>query len=440
MDLSGIPAAELRFDKDAMVVSPDEENAVLALAEEPAVTDLIVLAHGWNNDMDEARGLYRALAAQLAGVGSEGLCIVGVLWPSKRFDDAELIPGGAAGLATGPSIAELAAELTAFGVLLHDEAAADGLAAAAAALPAIDTAESARRAFVDGVRAALHASTGITVGSEEAPAAMLTADGAELLDRLARPAVLARPDHPRFGGGGAADLGTPHRPAGGAAGLDIFGGFRNAARNLLNFTTYYTMKERAGTIGFHGLAPILTRVHERHTGLRLHLVGHSFGGRLVSAAATGGASDPVLPLSSMVLLQAAFSHFGFAKNWDPGKDGLFRGCLSGHRVDGPTVVTHTANDRAVGIAYALASRIAGQIAAALGDASDVYGGIGRNGALRTPEAVAGELLDVDRAYSFRPGAVHNLLADRFIHSHSDVTGPQVGHAVRSAVSTGIAVS
>jgi hypothetical protein len=36
--------------------------------------------------------------------------------------------------------------------------------------------------------------------------------------------------------------------------------------------------------------------------------------------------------------------------------------------------------------------------------------------------------------------VHNLLADRFIHSHSDVTGPQVGHAVRSAVSTGIAVS
>ncbi|MDT7595651.1 MAG: hypothetical protein QOJ06_1197 [Pseudonocardiales bacterium] len=440
MDLSGIPCAELRFDKDGIVVSPDEHSAVLALAARPEITDLIVLSHGWNNDMDEARALYRALAAQLAGPGSVGLGIVGVLWPSKRFDDAELIPGGAAALAAGPSIAELHAELAAFGVLLDDEAAAEGLAAAASALPAIDTAASARRAFVDGVRSALHASTGLTAGNEEAPAAMVTADGAELLDRLARPATLIHPAHPSFGGGGATSLGTPHRPTGGAAGLDIFGGIRNAARNLLNFTTYYTMKERAGTIGFHGLAPVLTAVHAQRTELRLHLVGHSFGGRLVSAAATGGAGDPALPLSSMVLLQAAFSHFGFAENWDPGKDGLFRGCLSGHRVDGPTIATHTANDRAVGIAYALASRIAGQIAAAVGDASDVYGGIGRNGALRTPEAVAGELLDFDRAYSFRPGAVHNLLADHFIHSHSDITGPQVGHLLRSVVSTGVAVS
>jgi hypothetical protein len=440
MDLSGIPYAELRFDKDGKVVSRDEQNAVLALAAQPEVTDLIVLAHGWNNDMEEARALYRALADQLVAPGSTGLGIVGVLWPSKRFADTDLIPGGAAALAAGPSIAELAAELAEFGALLDDEAAEEGLAAAAAALPVIDTAESARRAFVDGVRAALHASTGLTAGNEEVPSAMATADGAELLDRLARPAALTRPAHPNFGGGGAADLGTPHRPTGGAAGLDILGGIRNAARNLLNYTTYYTMKQRAGTIGFGGLAPILTKVHTARAGLRLHLTGHSFGGRLVSAAATGGVGDPVLPLSSMVLLQAAFSHFGFAKDWDPGKDGLFRGCLSGHRVDGAIAVTHTANDRAVGIAYALASRIAGQIAAALGDASDVYGGIGRNGALSTPEALAGELFDVDRAYSFQPGAVHNLLADRFIHSHSDVTGPQVGHVLRSAVTTGIAVS
>ncbi|MGH3717321.1 MAG: hypothetical protein ACRDRI_00475 [Pseudonocardiaceae bacterium] len=437
MDLSGIPYGELRFDKDGVVVSPDEENAVSALAGKPEVTDLIVLAHGWNNDMDDARGLYRALADRLSGAGSGGLGIVGVLWPSKRFADADLIPGGAAALAAGPSIAELAAELAAFGTLLDDKAAADGLAAAAAALPSIDSAESARRAFVDGVRAAVHASTGLTVGNEEAPGAMLTADGAELLDSLARPASLTRPTRPGFGGGGAADLGTPHRPTGGAAGLDIFGGIRNAARNLLNFTTYYTMKERAGTIGFRGVAPVLAAVHQQRAGLRLHLVGHSFGGRLVSATATGG--DTVLPLSSMVLLQAAFSHFGFAKDWEPAHDGLFRGCLTGHRVDGPIVITHTANDRAVGIAYALASRIAGQIAAAVGDASDVYGGIGRNGALSTPEALAGELLDVDGAYSFQPGTVHNLLADRFIHSHSDVTGPQVGHAVRSAVATGMAL-
>jgi len=49
-------------------------------------------------------------------------------------------------------------------------------------------------------------------------------------------------------------------------------------------------------------------------------------------------------------------------------------------VAGPILITHTANDKAVGIAYALASRISGQTGAALGDATDVFGGIGRNGA------------------------------------------------------------
>ncbi|MGH3768835.1 MAG: hypothetical protein ACRDTX_27415 [Pseudonocardiaceae bacterium] len=435
MDLFGIPYAELRFDKDAAVVSPDDHNAVREVARNQEVADLLVFAHGWNNTMDEARGLYRAWAEQLAGAGGAGLGIVGVLWPSQKFADADLIPGGAAALSHGPSIAELTAALAEFGTLLDDPVAADGLAAAEAALPLIDSAESAQRAFVDGIRAALAAGTGRTLGDEDGPAALFTADGAELLDRLARPASLTRPARPNLGSGGAADLGTPHRPTGGAAGLDIFGGIRNAVRNLLNYTTYYTMKERAGTVGFLGLAPLLAAVHTDRSDLRLHLVGHSFGGRLVSAAATGGAGDPVLPLSSMVLLQAAFSHFGFAQDWEPGKNGLFRGCLAGHRVDGPTLVTHTANDRAVGIAYALASRVAGQIAAALGDASDVYGGIGRNGALRTPESSDGTLLDVTDGYSLQPGTVHNLLADRFIHSHSDVTGPQVGHAIASAVAT-----
>ncbi|MGH3771471.1 MAG: hypothetical protein ACRDRW_08765 [Pseudonocardiaceae bacterium] len=49
-------------------------------------------------------------------------------------------------------------------------------------------------------------------------------------------------------------------------------------------------------------------------------------------------------------------------------------------------------------------------------------------------------LDEKNAVSFQPGTVHNLLADRSIHSHSDVTGPQVGFALRSAIATGMAVS
>ena len=60
----------------------------------------------------------------------------------------------------------------------------------------------------------------------------------------------------------------------------------------------------------------------------------------------------------MTLLQAAFSHNAFAKDWT-GKPGGYRRLVDEHRVAGPVIITHTRNDKAVGIAYAIASSIAG---------------------------------------------------------------------------------
>jgi hypothetical protein len=134
------------------------------------------------------------------------------------------------------------------------------------------------------------------------------------------------------------------------------------------------------------------------------------------------------------LLQAAFSHYGFADDWEPGKDGLFRPVVLTHRISGPTIITHTQNDKAVGIAYAIASRIAGQVAAAIGDKTDKYGGLGRNGAQKTPEAVDQELLAAGASgYDLRAGRLHNLLADAFVDSHSDIDGREVAYGVLSAV-------
>jgi hypothetical protein len=99
--------------------------------------------------------------------------------------------------------------------------------------------------------------------------------------------------------------------------------------------------------------------------------------------------------------------------------------LSADRLTGPVVITHTRNDRSVGIAYALASRLARQVAAAIGDADSRYGGLGSNGARRTPEANGGNLLPATQRYRFAPGTVYNLLADQYIASHGEVTGPEV---------------
>ena len=77
-------------------------------------------------------------------------------------------------------------------------------------------------------------------------------------------------------------------------------------------------------------------------------------------------------------------------------------------------MTHSRNDRAVGVAYPLASRIAGQDAAGLGDENDQFGGLGRNGAQHTPERVVGTLQPVGSSYTFEPGKIYNLNADAII--------------------------
>jgi len=424
VDLSGIPYAPLHVDRDARLVIPSEVDAALSMVDQSGATDLLVLAHGWNNDEAEAGRLYAALAARfvevrgrVAGLDQRRLALLGVLWPSKKFAEAELIPGGAAALSDGPSDAELRRGLAELATLVGRPAPAD----AEAAVSRLDSNSAARRAFADAVRD-LVAPEAPDDTDEETPPKLFSVDGEELYERFARPTLL-RP--PTRSGGGAASVRT-----GGAAGLSLRlpAGLRNAARNLLNFGTYYAMKDRAGTIGIDAVAPVLQRLHAARPDLRLHLAGHSFGGRVMTAAATRSSA----PTASLTLLQAAFSHYGFADDWEPGRDGLFRACLTGGRVTGPVLVTHTGNDKAVGVAYALASRAAGQVAAGVGDAGDKYGGIGRNGAQHTPEAVAGTLLDVGGTYALTRGRVHNLLADRFVAGHSDVTGPQVAYALLTA--------
>jgi hypothetical protein len=108
--------------------------------------------------------------------------------------------------------------------------------------------------------------------------------------------------------------------------------------------------------------------------------------------------------------------------------------MSATKVAGPIAVTHTVNDKAVGLAYPLASRIAGDNASAFGDENDVFGGLGRNGAvkLQANEHIDGRLLATSGQYQFTAGKIHNFNADAFISGHSDITGQQVANLVLAA--------
>ncbi len=236
----------------------------------------------------------------------------------------------------------------------------------------------------------------------------------------------------RSAGGAAMPLGVADTPAAGtAAGLtDSLSGFNASALNLLNYTTYYLMKERAGKVGKNGVAKLVDRLAPEVQ--RIYLIGHSFGGRLVTAAA---ANSQTGKLRGLTLLQAAFSHNGFSKK----KNGYFRSVVDNRRINGPILITHTKNDKAVGIAYPLASRINGDKTAALGDENDVFGAVGRNGAqqMEEGERILGTLLPVGGVYTLESGKLLNLESSQFITNHGDVTGLEIAYAVWSAVKKSI---
>jgi hypothetical protein len=233
---------------------------------------------------------------------------------------------------------------------------------------------------------------------------------------------------------------APHQPVSASSGQalgfvgDFFSKAANAVINLLNLSTYFEMKQRAGTVGKNGVAPLIDELAAKVN--RIHLVGHSFGGRAVTAAA---ANSTTTKLYSMALLQAAFSHNGFSEK----RGGFFREVVTKKRVSGPILITHTKNDMAVGLAYPAASRLSGDAAKAFGGPDDKFGGIGSNGAQQMTEGeiftTTKKLLGVGGAYKWQAGKFHNLESSDFIvdpgggDAHGWVFVPEVAWAISRAV-------
>jgi len=97
------------------------------------------------------------------------------------------------------------------------------------------------------------------------------------------------------------------------------------------------------------------------------------------------------------------------------------------------LATYSAQDVAVGTDFAVTSRLNGNTTSAIGDENDPYGGIGRNGALKTPESKVMVLKDITKTpltpYVFQTGLVTCLNgSDGLIKNHGDVTNPNVTYA------------
>jgi hypothetical protein len=407
------PYAEVEFRSTGELHDPAQQRAAIDLVTDAGAADVLFLAHGWNNDKDQAARLYERLTDNIAavrgnvpGARERKLAIVGLLWPSVKWADDDDLAGG--GLSSADEAADLIAAIK---QRVVDPEIADRLARL---VPTLETSQDSRAAFLAELRALL---PDLPDDEEAPPDTLIDGEVEETFDKA------SEEDD---------DLSGAEPVGGGAAGIGDFGrSILRKARGLLNLTTYYTMKDRAQQVGEAGVRPLAVAMADAAPDARLNFAGHSFGARVISAAAAQ------LPqVHSVSLLQGAFSHFGFAQDYDDdGADGAFRRLLIGGQLTGPVVVTHTVNDRAVGLAYAVASRLAGQQGAGVGGPDDRYGGIGRNGALKTPEAAtpAGALLARSAAYTFEKGKLYNLKADDFIASHGAVSGREVANAVLRAV-------
>ncbi|MFD9453239.1 serine-threonine protein kinase [Streptomyces sp. NPDC059985] len=416
-------------------------------------TDLLVFAHGWNSDRSTATRLYDRFFApfpDLVGTGVR-LGYVGVVWPSIRFSDEPIpdfeAPGAAAppgyGTALDPdtrrALAEFwpgrDAELHRIAELLEDRPDS------AAALVEFG-------ALVRELLRADRVGTPVNLlGPMPAPTPTPAGPGG----RVARhdvPAIFAEDvlavcrtlAHALEQVEGSRDAGTDAGPVPpGAPGLTLGSGPRtlwDGAKELLRQATYYEMKKRAGVVGERGLGPVLADLAGRRPALRIHLIGHSFGARVVSFALRA-LLDGVRNPKSLTLLQGAFSHYAFSERLphDPRRGGALRGLQ--RRVDGPVVACHSAHDSSLGVFYPLASRMAGDSAGLLGF-DERWGAIGHDGVRAVPGAPRLDLAAALRDGLPRTGCV-SVDAGSVVRrggapsgAHSDICHEELARLVVSA--------
>jgi hypothetical protein len=417
--VEGFDFFPLTFDGQAKLERAQELRALRERVKSASATDAVFLAHGFRNDNADATGLYtrflKTFRAQLSRpefdtVSTRRFVVAGVYWPSKPFREVFDDDGDRTRGLRNPAEAmdDAKAQLE---VLKDDMTAAQRakLDKAIALLPTLQGSGKAQNEFVALVLSTLDRSA---LDPTEGLPQIRKQDGAELLARLGEPA--------------AAD---------GTRGIgDAFGAIAGSVGRFLNLTTWYLMKERSGTVGAKGLAPVVRAVHEDRPVMKLHLVGHSLGGRLMAGCAKALGNPPALQPDSLMLLEAAFSHFGFSPDNGRGSAGFFRDVIANRVVKGPFVSTFSAQDTVVGKAYSIMSRLAGDNTREIGDASDEYGGIGRNGPLKTSEVVTGRLQKAGTPYDYKIGVINNLDGSGgLIKDHGDVTSDAITYAFASAV-------
>lgn len=450
IDLGGgqkAPLYIIPFDKDGLCTGPQTRKALVEAVKSGGFSDVFLFSHGWNNDWPTATERYRAFFDAFrkvredhggAPAGYKPL-LVGVFWPSTALVFGEEkgpdIAGGPIG--GGADDEEIEALRTA-----TDEIARQLDPSVRERFYELATAEALDKAEAREL-AALLLPFYLTEGDPEDGTADLDADAlvdqwSQLPDEAADENEEDEEDDevkkkPGMVGVGAGPAAGPQ-----AAGfVDKLVGF---PRQAMRAFTVYQMKDRAGVVGARGVAPLLRDLLAG--GAEVHLIGHSYGAKVLLSAICGGTPLADGAVASLLLLQPAINFWCFAKDVDgEGFSGGFRDVFRAVRQ--PILQTWSKWDVPLHRTFHLAvtrKKDLGEVKAAGPLQPERYGALGGWGPRGCPEAEAKTIPmpKVGEPYPDLTAETPQIYAldgggNRAVTGHGDVTTPHTAWALLQQV-------
>jgi hypothetical protein len=407
------------FDKNGVGQAPLTRKHLVEAVANGGFTDVFLFSHGWNNDWKDASSLYEGFVAgyqklrQERGLGYPRAfrpLLIGIFWPSTAL----VLPWEA-----GPKFAADADDQDQQVELERSEVStvAEALDPATVerfydlvqqgALPEAESRELAE------IVAPIYASRADELaGAEAAPSAD------EILEVWRAAGKIGASEDT------SGEIGEPGAPAGGpaAAGLlDVLD-----PRNLVRVATVWQMKDRAGVVGARGVSPLLREILQRTGGdTRIHLIGHSYGGKVMLSALCSGTGLP-RRVNSVLLLQPAVSCLCFsATGAAHGKPGGYHDAPN--RVEQPILTTFSSHDVPLTQVFHLAVRRKADLGETFigGAPPSRYAALGGYGPAEADAAQTIEMPVPESPYPLAPGGprILGLRGDKQIKGHGDISKP-----------------
>ncbi|HEV7993532.1 MAG TPA: hypothetical protein VGP25_17020 [Gemmatimonadaceae bacterium] len=411
------------------------------------ITDVFLASHGWKGDVPAAIEQNDRWMGEMVRSADRDAMLkahpdfkalnIGLHWPSLPFGDENLPKAGPAPVLGADS--GLDAEVDRFAAVLADTPKARAAIRTILEANGRDSGKNAE--LPDAVREAYK-----RVFAE----AKLTQGGADL-------GAPPGDDHPKLDAESMyeatrkseSDAAAAERKTSGEVvlgGGGLFDKLKGLVVSPLQQASFWKMKNRARAIGEGGIHTLLdSLMRAAGENVHFHLMGHSFGCIVVSAAVAGPPGKPTLPrgVDTLFLVQGALSLWSYCSDipFAKGTSGYFRRTIDKGLVRGPIVTTRSRFDNAVGKLYPPAADLANEVILAAEEKLPKYGGIGTFGVQGLgAAAIDGPMQAADFDYGFEPKGVYNLEASGIIKdgggfsgAHSDIAHPEVAHVMWQAV-------